>query len=153
MSSPLRGRHPVNSVRFSLAQQLGGEIDGAWWPRADRIANELPGLIACLTPRLGEITAINVSWPPLQRPPDCNWPGWEQRPQHVITFEGSGARVNLLVISYATHSGLAVMVLRCAAGLHVDLADRSKPAFLTAETILHVARKQRALARQAGAAQ
>lgn len=129
-----------------MARQLGGDIDGAWWPRADRIANELPGLIAALTPRLGEITAINVNWPQLQRPPDFNWPGWEQRTQHVITFNGGEACINLLVVSYATHTGLALMVLRCAAGLGIDPIDRTKPVYLTADSILHIARRQRALA-------
>ncbi|OBG73568.1 hypothetical protein A5714_05140 [Mycobacterium sp. E2462] len=153
MTIPLRGWHPANPVRFSLARELGGDIDGAWWPRADRIANELPGLIAGLTPRLGEISAISVNWSPLQRPPDFNWPGWEQRPQHVMTFDGSAERVNLLVVSYATHSGLALMVLRCAAGLHVEAADRTKAVYLTADSILHVARRQRSRARESGAAQ
>jgi hypothetical protein len=67
----------ANPVRLSLASELGGEIDGAWWPRVDRMTVELPGLIQALTPPLGNITSINVNWPHLQRPPDFNWPGWE----------------------------------------------------------------------------
>jgi len=59
---------------------------------------ELPGLIAALTPLLGDITSINVNWPHLQRPPDFNWPGWEHKPQHVMTINGEKARVNLLII-------------------------------------------------------
>ncbi len=134
----------ANPVRLSLASQLGGEIDGAWWPRVDRMTLELPGLIQALTPSLGEISSINVNWPHLQRPPDFNWPGWETKPQHVITLNGDKTRVNLLIVAYTTHSGLALMVLRRAAGLTVVPADREKPAFVTAGSIVQAALNQRA---------
>lgn len=114
----------------------------AWWPRADRITNELPGLVAALTPLLGDICSVNVNWPALQRPPDFNWHGWEHKRQHVMTFIGGEERVNLLIVPYATYSGLALMVLRRAAGLPVDAKDRDKPAFLTAGSILQAARQQ-----------
>jgi hypothetical protein len=38
------------------------------------------------------------------------------------------------------------MVLRCAANLRIKAADRDKPAFLTARSILRVARQQCAFA-------
>ncbi len=135
-------RRSANPVRLSVAHELGGDIDGAWWPRVDRMTIELPNLIAALTPLLGEITSINVNWPPLQRPPDFNWPGWEHKPQHVMTVHGGDARVNLLIIPYTTYSGLALMVLRRAASMPIMPADRDKPAFLTAGTILQAATKQ-----------
>ncbi len=59
-----------------MARELGRAIDGAWWPRADRITNELSDLVATLMPLLGDIMSINVNWHLLQRPPDFNWPGW-----------------------------------------------------------------------------
>lgn len=133
----------ANPVRLSLASEFGGEIDGAWWPRVDRMTVELPGLIQALTPTLGDINSINVNWPHLQRPPDFNWPGWETKLQHVITVNGEKARVSLLVVAYTTHSGLALMVLRRAAGLTIVPADRDKPAFVTAGSILQAALKQR----------
>jgi len=68
MTYPLRGR-PANPVRLCVARQFGSDIDGAWWPRGDRITNELPKLVAALILLLGNITSINVNWPPLQRPP------------------------------------------------------------------------------------
>ena len=134
----------ANPFRLSVSSHLGGDIDGAWWPRVDRMTVELPGLIAALTPLLGDITSINVNWPHLQRPPDFNWPGWEHKPQHVMTINGGKARVNLLIIPYTTYSGLALMVLRRAASLPVLPADRDKPAFVTAGTILQAAMTQRA---------
>lgn len=132
----------ANPVRFTVAGALGAEIDGAWWPRVDRIAIELPGLVAALTPLIGDVTAININWPHLQRPPDLNWPGWEHKPQHVITVIGEVARVNLLIVSYSTYSGLALMVLRRAAGLAIADTDRVKPAYVTAGSILHSALTQ-----------
>ncbi len=134
----------ANPVRLSIANTLGGEIDGAWWPRIDRMTVELPALITALTPLLGNVTSINVNWPHLERPPDFNWPGWEHKPQHVMTVEGETARANLLIIAYNTYSGLALMVLRRAAGLPVSAADREKPAFAAAGTILRAAVQQRA---------
>lgn len=142
MTYPLRQRRRDNLVRLCLARELGREIDGAWWPRADRMTNELPGLIATLIPLLGDITSINVNWPPLQRPPDFNWPGWEHKRQHVMSLTGGEDRANLLIIPYATESALALMVLRRAAGLPIDPADQAKPAFSTAGSILQAALQQ-----------
>lgn len=127
-----------------MARELGRAIDGAWWPRADRITNELPALVAALTPLLGDINSINVNWPALQRPPELNWAGWERRRQHVMALTGHDAAVNLLIVSYTTHTALALMVLRCAASLPVEPRDQSKPAFLTAGSILQAAQRQSA---------
>jgi hypothetical protein len=141
---PIEGRRQSNPIRLSVAHELGRDIDGAWWPRADRITNELPNLVAALTPMLGAIASINVNWPPLQRPPDVNWPGWEHRRQHVITVRGTHACANLLIISYTTHTALAIMVMRCAANLPIEATDRGKPAFVTAGSVLRAAQQQRA---------
>ncbi|HTZ12449.1 MAG TPA: DUF5994 family protein [Mycobacterium sp.] len=143
MTYPLQQRRRDNPPRLSVARQLGRNIDGAWWPRADRITNELPGLIAILLPLLGDITSINVNWQPLQRPPDFNWPGWEHKRQHVMTLDGGDGRANLLIIPYMTASALALMVLRRAADLPIDPADQARPAFLTAGSILQAALRQR----------
>ncbi|MFL0178119.1 MULTISPECIES: DUF5994 family protein [unclassified Mycobacterium] len=143
MIYPLGGARHARPIRLTLARELGHDIDGAWWPHADRITNELPNLVAILTPLLGDITAINVNWSALQRPPDLNWPGWEGKRQHVMTVSGVHARANLLVISYATHTALALMVMRSAAGLPIAAVDRDKLACLTAGSVLRHARQQR----------
>jgi len=129
-------------VRLCVARELGHDIDGGWWPRADRMSNELPALIAVLTPLLGDITSINVNWPSLQRPPDLNWRGWEHKRQHGMTVSGWDACVNLLIIPYATNTALALMVLRRAANLPINSGDLNKPAFLTAGSILLAAQGQ-----------
>lgn len=142
MSYAARTRRQATPIRLSVGRHLGRGIDGAWWPRADRITNELPELVAVLTPLLGDVTSINVNWSSLQRPPDFNWPGWEGKRQHVMTVSGARGCANLLIVSYATHSALALMVLRCAADLPVESADRAKPAFVVAEAILRAAQQQ-----------
>jgi hypothetical protein len=142
MTYPVVCRRRANPVRLSVARELGRDIDGAWWPRADRITNELPNLVAVLTPLLGDVTSINVNWPPLQRPPELNWPGWEHKRQHIMTVNGGHASANLLIIPYATYSTLALMVLRCAADLPIEAGDRRKPAFLIAGSILRAAQLQ-----------
>jgi hypothetical protein len=146
VTRPLGGQRRGNPIRLCVARELGDCINGAWWPRADRITNELPNLVAVLTPLLGDITAIAVNWAPLQRPPDFNCPGWEGKRQHVMAVKGGDACANLLIIPYATHSALALMVLRRAANLPIDPADRDKPAFVTAGSILRAAQQQRATA-------
>jgi Family of unknown function (DUF5994) len=149
MTRPFGGRGSTNPIRLTVARDLGRDIDGAWWPRADRITNELPHLVAVLTPLLGDITSINVNWPPLQRPPDFNRPGWEQQPQHVMTVSGGDGCANLLIISYVTYNPLGLMLLRCAADLPIEAADRDNPAFLTASSILRAAQQQSASQRAA----
>ncbi len=186
--SPAIGRRD-DSVRLRVARTLGHAVDGAGWPRVDRITIELPHVVAALTPLLGRVTAIEVNWPPLQRPPnlnlpgwegkpqhvmtasgvdasaklliipgrvtaiEVNWPplqrppnlnlpGWEGKPQHVMTASGVDASAKLLIIPYATRGALALMVLRLAANLPVDPADRETPAFLTAGSILLAAQQQ-----------
>jgi hypothetical protein len=143
MIYPIVARRQASPIRLSVARELGRDIDGAWWPRADRITNELPNLVAALTPVLGAITSINVNWSSLQRPPDLNWSGWQHKRQHVMTVSGTHGCANLLIISYATHSALALMVLRCAANLPIEAVDRDKPAFLIAGSILRAAQQQR----------
>jgi hypothetical protein len=88
MTRPPGGRRRANPVRVTLARELGHDIDGAWWPHNDRIASELPDLVAILATRLGEIIDIDVNWPPLQRPPDLNWLGWQAQAPARIDGQG-----------------------------------------------------------------
>ncbi|WP_374058818.1 DUF5994 family protein [Planomonospora sp. ID67723] len=48
----------ASAVRLSLApvRDRRGPVDGAWWPRSTDAAAELPGLIAAVDQRLGEMT-------------------------------------------------------------------------------------------------
>lgn len=136
--------HDVDRPRLCVASELGHDIDGAWWPRTDKMTSELPRLVAAMTSLLGDVTSINVNWPPLQRPPDFNWGGWQHKRQHVMTLHGLHECANLLIIPYETHNALAVMLLRRAANLPVSATDHSKPAFSTAGAILLAAQRQSA---------
>ena len=60
-----------------------------------------------------------------------------------MTVNSTDACANLLIIPYATYSGLALMVLRFAANLPIDAADRDKRAFPTAGSIVRAAERQR----------
>lgn len=137
-------RRQSTPTRLTLAAELGQDIDGAWWPRTDRIGVELPELILALQGRLGEITNIAVNWPPLQRPPDLNWQGWQHKQQHVMTVTGVDAQANVLIVPYATNGTLALMMLRRAADLPVATAHRNTVPYQTAGSILYAARQQRA---------
>jgi Family of unknown function (DUF5994) len=139
------GRRRASPIRLSLMGELGHDIDGAWWPHTDRIGVELPDLVVILSARLGEILDITVNWPPLERPPDLNWQGWQHKDQHVMTINSCEARANLLIIPYSTNSALARMMLCRAANMPIDAAARSSPPFHTAGAILCAAHKQRAL--------
>ncbi len=157
------GKAPVNyslgvrrqstPIRLTLATELGHDIDGAWWPRTDRIGVELPELILALRARLGEITNIAVNWPSLQRPPDLNWQGWQHKQQHVMTVTGAEALANVLIVPYSTNGTLALMMLRLAADLPIAAAHRDSVPYQTAGSILYAARQQRATKSLSGNAQ
>jgi Family of unknown function (DUF5994) len=139
-TSAATARRPVSPVRITLAARLGHEIDGAWWPRTAQISRELPGLVSVLEIRLGQIVDINVNWSALQSQPDLNWHCWRGVHQHVMAVKGRDARANLIIVPHRTATALAVMVLRRAAGLPIYPAHRDSRAFLTADSIVRIAR-------------
>jgi hypothetical protein len=61
MSYPTEGSRQANPVRLSLACELGCDIDGAWWPRTERIQYELPQLVAVLKPMLGAAVIVAIA--------------------------------------------------------------------------------------------
>lgn len=140
--SSLLGRRQATPIRLTLALELGQNIDGAWWPRTDRIGAELPELVGALSARLGEVTGIAVNWPPLQRPPDLNWQGWQHKQQHVISVNGAEQLANVLIVPYCTNGTLAQMMLRRAADLPIGPAHRDSTPFHTAGSIIYAARQQ-----------
>lgn len=140
----IAGLRRADRPRLCVAAVLGHDVDGAWWPRTDKMTRELPHLVAAMRPLLGDVTAINVNWPALQRPPDLNWGGWEHRQQHLITLHGPDRHANLLIVPYETNNALATMVLRRAADLPISAVDRTKRAYVVAGAILLAAQRQSA---------
>lgn len=130
-------------VRLCLADDLGGRLDGAWWPYTGALADELAGLVTVLEDRLGKIVSVELNWSPLHNPPNLNWRDWRTKPQHIMTIRGSDASATLLIVPSTTNSSLAGMVLRRAASQAVDLRRGEEAMLQTAEEILTAARRQR----------
>jgi hypothetical protein len=130
----------MNPVRLTLRGRLGDKLDGAWWPRTGVLARELPGLVAVLAVPLGHVIDIDVNWSSLQSQPDLNWQWFHGLHPHVMTIDGRKARARILVVPHRTHTALAFMLLRLAAGLPVDAKHRDLRAFETAECVVRVAR-------------
>jgi hypothetical protein len=147
-------RHGVdNRVRLTMAAELGGDIDGAWWPYTPAMARELPELVEAVEKRLGKIVDIAINWSTLDGTPDLNpaaasapmlLPGQKIRHQRVITIVGKEDRAQLLVVPARTSRPIALMVLRLAAALPIHYGHRDTAACQTATRILHIARTESA---------
>jgi hypothetical protein len=152
MTSAVRGRRLASPVRVTLAFELGGDLDGAWWPHTASVAAELPELTDALFRRLGRIIDISVNWSSLSGSPDLDSvnrprvadPGRAICQQRLMTITGIKALAKLMVIPSRTSNALAVMVLRRAADLPVTHAERRTEAFLAADHIVRVARAESA---------
>ena len=151
MTGALKRQHLAGPTRLTLVSELGGALDGGWWPYRPSIAKELPELIEALEPPLGQIVDIGVNWSSLDGVPDLDSlhyrgnaavPGRNNRPQRVMTVTGSRACARLLVVPWRTSTALAVMLLRRAAGLPVFSVHRDTDAFRTAEDIVCAARAE-----------
>jgi hypothetical protein len=82
-------------------------LDGVWWPRSTQLAVELPGLVARLSERLGQVTMVGYhldAWP--EAPPQVEIAGLtvqlqgftSNEPASVIVFGRDGRYLTLLVI-------------------------------------------------------
>lgn len=151
MSSALNGRNLAEPTRLTLVSELGGGLDGGWWPYTSSVAQELPGLIEALEQPLGHIVDIGVNWSTLDGVPDLDslahrgnaaLPGRNTRPQRVMTVTGSRAHARLLVVPCRTSTALAVMLLRRAARLPILSVHRDTEAFRIADDIVCAARAE-----------
>ena len=151
MNSALNRRRVASPIRLTLASELGGALDGAWWPYTFSVAHELPELIEALERPLGQIVDIGVNWSPLEGVPDLDSlhyrgnaaiPGREARQQRVMTLTGIRARARLLVVPCGTTTALAVMLLRRAAALPILSMHLDTEAFRTADDIVRAARAE-----------
>jgi hypothetical protein len=150
MNSAARGRRLASPVRLTLAFDLGGDLDGAWWPHTASVARELPELTDALFRRLGRIIDISVNWSSLTGPPDHDSlhrpntadPGRMISRQRLMTITGREAAATLLVVPSRTASVLAAVVLRRAAGLPITAVERNTQAFQTADEIVRAARAE-----------
>jgi hypothetical protein len=154
MSSALSRRQLTGRTRVTLVSDLGGALDGGWWPYTTSVAQELPGLIEALEKPLGQVVDIGVNWSSLDGVPDLDslthrgnaaLPGRNTRPQRIMTVTGSRAHARLLVVPCGTSTALAVMLLRRAARLPILSVHRDTEAFRTADDIVCAARAEHPL--------
>ena len=138
----------ASPVRVSLSTVLGGDLDGAWWPRTGSMVRELPDLIEALRPALGDVVDISVNWsagsstPVLSTMSSANTPklGWNSAQQRLMFVTGRIARTKILVVPAMTSAALALMVLKQAAARNIPHLDRGTQVFETADRILQAAR-------------
>jgi hypothetical protein len=150
MNRGRHGRRLASPVRLTLAVQLGAPVDGAWWPHSASIAGELPELIEVLSPRLGQVVAINVNWTSLQASPDLDAlcgakptvPGGPSARQRLMAVSGSDACANILVVPCRTSSTLALMLLRQAADLPFTPSELATQTFRSGDHIVRAARAE-----------
>jgi uncharacterized protein DUF5994 len=133
-------RRTASPVRLTLCSELGRRVDGAWWPHSNRLAGELPELVAVLHGRLGEVVDISVNWSVSENLPDLNSRHWQNKHQHLMAVTGRDASANLLIIPSLTPATLAGLLLRIAAGLPLSTAHQATPLFRTAVEIVDAAR-------------
>jgi hypothetical protein len=101
-----------------------GALDGAWWPRSDDLARELPSLVDTLDRSWGRITRVNVNpthWQPLPRevpvPGRVVKVGWfttEQDPHKLLLMSYRLGRWDLLVIPPQTSQAAAARLMAAA---------------------------------------
>jgi Family of unknown function (DUF5994) len=156
MNNAACGRRLARPVRLTLASELGGDLDGAWWPYTASLSSELPGLVDTLMRRLGAVIDISVNWSSLAGSPDLDalipnaakpLPGLKIRHQRVMAITGRDAGANLIVVPCMTTSALAIMVLRQAAALPIAPHEVDSETFRAADNIVCAARVESALQR------
>lgn len=153
MNRAVRTRRLASPVRLVLSRDLGGPLNGAWWPHTASIAGELPELIGAISPRLGEICAISINWSSLAGSPDLDALNHVTKMaatrvvghQRLMTISGARASAALLVVPCRTSSPLAVAVMRQVAELPVLPAEADRREFRTADEIVCAARAECAL--------
>lgn len=129
---PLESAPAAPRLTLHDAGATGGQLDGAWWPRSDVLAYELPGLLAVLTDRVGPIERLSydmADWAPADRRLDAGGrrvrlDGFRRRTPGG-TVHAVGIRhgvLTLLVIPPTTPTETATAMLERAADPSVTLA-------------------------------
>ncbi|MBB3605384.1 hypothetical protein FHT40_005068 [Mycolicibacterium sp. BK556] len=149
----MRGpRRTASPIRLTLNRSLGGDIDGAWWPRTGSLASELPDLIDALHAPLGEIVDININWSATAPAPvlDAHFAtamrsmGWNDERQRIMVVVGRSECARLLVIPQTTTQALGWMVMRQAAALLALDEGIDVPEYAVADRVIQAARAQSA---------
>ena len=117
---------PEHTPRLRLKPKAlpTGYVDGAWWPRSDDLAAELPDLLAVLSVRLGQISNMSYLGREWANTParvivgGCavRLEAYRRHPQNTVEILGvSGTSIMLLVVPPATEVGHAHSTMMSAA--------------------------------------
>lgn len=123
------GRHPVPPyhtprLRLKPKARPNGHVDGAWWPRSNHLAAELPDLLAVLSVRLGSIGRVLYNIDEWHGAPGkfavdgslVRLDGFRNQPAHTLEVVGvNRSNVVLLVVSPNTEADYAHTSMMTAA--------------------------------------
>jgi hypothetical protein len=92
------GPENIPRLRLKPKARMTGHVDGAWWPRGDDLASELPDLLAVLSVRLGSVERVmyNVSeWAKVTAPltpggRSVRLDGFSRQPANTLEVLGVG---------------------------------------------------------------
>lgn len=150
---PGRRRLAGGPVRVSLAEALGADIDGAWWPYTASMGRELPELVRALYPVLGDVIDIKINWTSTSPTPMLSATaaqavsrrGLQTARQRLMVLIGSAARTRILVVPSSTPASLAVMVLRQSARRSIPELEQGTTVFDAANRVVRAAQEQSAV--------
>ena len=118
------GPENIPRLRLKPKARMTGHVDGAWWPRGDDLASELPDLLAVLSVRLGSVERVmyNVSeWAKVTAPltpggRSVRLDGFSRQPANTLEVLGVGReRLLLLVVPPSTDPDIAHDAMMTAA--------------------------------------
>ena len=151
MNGLAASRRSSKPVRLTLADELDGLIDGAWWPHTGLIAAELPDLVGVLHKPLGEIVDIRINWSPSDGNADLQTiiagvrlkkEGEPFRRPRLMMVAGRRATAKLLVVPSMTSPTLGAIVVRAAAGLPTSGGSGDHKLYDMAQLVVDVARDE-----------
>ena len=145
-------RRLARPVRLAMAQHLGSDIDGAWWPYTASLAHELPGLIEALHRPLGEILDICVNWSVTEGPRELYEIASSARPvigkqrqhQRLMVIDGRLGCAKLLVVPHMTSEALGIMMMRFAAARPVSNSERDTKMYEICDCVMQAAQSESA---------
>jgi hypothetical protein len=146
---------PEHTPRLRLKPKApqSGYVDGAWWPRSDDLAAELPDLLAVLSVRLGRISRVMYNVNEWAKPSAklatggrvVRLDGYQRQPTNTIEVLGPNRnRIVLLVVPANTDADEAHTTLMAAAAPSNDS---------TVDTLLTISARDREFRTQAAGAQ
>ncbi len=111
-----------DTARLQFSPDGTGRVDGAWWPRSDDLAAEVPGLAAALASRLGPVERVAyhpAAWRPAPKRIGTDRAAVRLGAFHtqdpgVVDVAGASARLTLLVVPPGTPAPVAAGILEAA---------------------------------------